>query len=89
MVAFGTRDPKRRARRGFSGARILDGYQAVIDDPEVKPSTSAAPMHAEWAIKAAEANKHVLSEKPIAAPPRGRGESMPRGRPGPSSARRS
>lgn len=69
LVAIGTRDPKKPGlAEGFPGARILDGYQAVIDDPEVDAIYIGTPhpMHAEWAIKAAAAGKHVLSEKPLA-----------------------
>ena len=69
IVAAGTRDPKREGlAENFPDARILDGYQALLDDPEVEAVYIATPHpgHAEWAIKAAEAGKHVLVEKPMA-----------------------
>ena len=69
LAAIGTRNPgKAGLADGFPGARILGGYQALIDDPEVDAIYIATPHpgHAEWAIKAAEGGKHVLSEKPIA-----------------------
>lgn len=69
LVAIGTRNPKREGLAdNFPGARILDGYQALLDDPEVEAIYIATPHpgHAEWAIKAAEAGKHVLVEKPMA-----------------------
>ncbi len=42
-------------------------YQALIDDEQVDAVYISTPhtMHAQWAIKAAEAGKHVLCEKPI------------------------
>ena len=69
LVAIASRDSKKAGlAESFPGARILHGYQALLDDPEVEAIYIATPHpgHAEWAIKAAEAGKHVLCEKPIA-----------------------
>ncbi|MEO6012210.1 MAG: aldo/keto reductase [Devosia sp.] len=68
LVAIGTRDPKKASlKTDFPGARIHDGYQALLDDPEIDAIyiSNPHPGHAEWAIKAAEAGKAALVEKPI------------------------
>jgi predicted dehydrogenase/aryl-alcohol dehydrogenase-like predicted oxidoreductase len=68
LVAIGTRNPDRPGyAEHFGGARVLAGYEALIADPEVEAVYIATPhpSHAEWAIKAAEAGKHVLCEKPL------------------------
>jgi predicted dehydrogenase/aryl-alcohol dehydrogenase-like predicted oxidoreductase len=69
LVAIGTRSPgKPRLSDRFPGARIHSGYAALLADPAVDAVYIATPHpgHPEWAIKAAEAGKHVLVEKPIA-----------------------
>lgn len=69
LEAIGTRNPgKESLRTDFPEARIIDGYQALLDDPDIDAVYIATPHtgHAEWAIKAAEAGKHALIEKPIA-----------------------
>jgi predicted dehydrogenase/aryl-alcohol dehydrogenase-like predicted oxidoreductase len=68
LVAIGSRNPgKASLKTDFPGARIHDGYQALLDDPEVDAVYIATPhpQHAKWAIKAAEAGKHALVEKPM------------------------
>lgn len=49
--------------------RVVDDYQAVIDDPEVDVvyNPLANGHHAPWNLRAIEAGKHVLSEKPFAS----------------------
>ena len=69
LVAIGTRDTgKPGLADAFPGARIHAGYDALLADPEVDVVYIATPhrAHAEWSIKAAEAGKHVLVEKPMA-----------------------
>ena len=69
IAAIATRDPKKPdLAESFPGARILDGYQALLDDKEVEAIYVATPhpMHAQWGIKAARAGKATLIEKPLA-----------------------
>ncbi|UVK40360.1 aldo/keto reductase [Mesorhizobium sp. AR10] len=68
IAALGARNPSKPGlTEAFPGARILDGYDALLKDPEIDAVYISIPHpgHAEWAIKAAEAGKHVLCEKPM------------------------
>jgi predicted dehydrogenase/aryl-alcohol dehydrogenase-like predicted oxidoreductase len=69
LVAVGSRDPERGAgfAAEFGAARSYGSYQEVLDDGEVDAVYLATPhpAHAEWVVRAAEAGKHVLCEKPL------------------------
>jgi predicted dehydrogenase len=70
VSAVASRDGGRAARiaASFGIARSYDGYQALLDDPQIEAIYNPLPnhLHVEWTVKALEAGKHVLCEKPIA-----------------------
>lgn len=68
LVALGARNPdKPDYAEHFPGARVLNGYDALLAGPQIDAVYIATPhpQHAQWAIKAAGAGKHVLCEKPM------------------------
>lgn len=68
ITAIGSRNPERaELATDFPGLRLLT-CDALIADPDIDAIYIATPhpQHAEWAIKAADAGKHVLTEKPAA-----------------------
>lgn len=70
LVAVGSRDTHKATELyDFApGTRIYGDYESIINDPEIEAVYIPLPnsLHAEWSIKALEAGKHVLCEKPLA-----------------------
>ncbi len=70
VAALASRDAGRAAKiaADFGIERSYGSYQALLDDPAIEAVYNPLPnhLHVEWTVKALEAGKHVLCEKPIA-----------------------
>ena len=70
VAAIGSRDGARahRAAAALGIQRAHGSYEALLADPDVEVVYNPLPnhLHVPWTIRAAEAGKHVLCEKPIA-----------------------
>ncbi len=70
LDAVASRTPRRAAEyaREWGIPRATGSYEALLADPAIDAVYIALPnaLHAEWSVRAVEAGKHVLCEKPIA-----------------------
>jgi UDP-N-acetylglucosamine 3-dehydrogenase len=70
LVAVVSRDARRRqeAAARYGAARAYSDWRQALDDPEVTAVDICVPhsLHAEIAVAAARAGRHVLCEKPMA-----------------------
>ncbi|HJQ13968.1 MAG TPA: Gfo/Idh/MocA family oxidoreductase, partial [Anaerolineales bacterium] len=67
-VASRSQDSADKYAREWKIPRAHGSYEALLADPEIDVIYNPLPnhLHAEWTIKAVEAGKHVLCEKPLA-----------------------
>ena len=70
LLAVASRHPDAASAyaREWGIERAHGSYETLLSDPEIDVVYISLPngLHAEWAIRAAQAGKHVLCEKPLA-----------------------
>src|SRR3981189_82913 len=69
ITAIASRDLKKAkdAAKKLGIAKAYGSYEELLADPEIEVIYNPLPnhLHVPWSIKAAEAGKHVLCEKPL------------------------
>ena len=70
VEAIGSRDPAkaREVAQALGIPRVHGSYEALLADPDIDAIYIPLPnhLHVPWTVRALEAGKHVLCEKPIA-----------------------
>ena len=73
LIAVASRDRQRAEdyARKWQIERAYASYDELLEDPDVEAVYISLPntMHCEWSIRAVEARKHVLCEKPMSRHP--------------------
>jgi len=73
LIAVASRDQRRAEEyaREWEIERAYGSYDALLEDAEVEAVYISLPntLHCEWSIRAVEAGKHVLCEKPMSRHP--------------------
>ncbi len=73
VVAIGSRELARAEAQAqaLGVPRAHDSYEALIADPDVEAVYIALPnsLHVEWSLRALQAGRHVLCEKPLSRRP--------------------
>ncbi len=69
LLALASRDPGKgeKIAHQLSIPRVYGNYEALLADPDIDAVYIPLPnqLHFEWSVKALEAGKHVLCEKPL------------------------